>query len=202
MRIFGLTGGIASGKSTVGRMLRELGAPIVDADLLAREVVGKGSEGLAALHRHFGDSILLPNGELDRKRLGAVVFSDSEARIALNDITHPRIAEAGREAIERLAQAGHEIAIYEAALIVENRLQEKMNGLIVVAIPEALQLQRLAERDRSSEEEARSRVASQLPLSEKIAVADYVIDNSATTAETRQQVEALWARLCAESTTP
>lgn len=195
MRIYGLTGGIASGKSTVARIFQELGAKVVDADALAREVVTKGSPALRDIVGHFGPQMLTPDGELDRKALAEVVFAAPEARQALNQITHPRIAQAGQAAMAALAAAGEKVAIYEAALIVENGLHEGMHGLVVVAIPEDLQVARLQERDGLSAVEARARLAAQLPLEDKLAAADYVIDNSGSEQATRAQVEALWSTL-------
>lgn len=194
-RVIGLTGGIASGKSTVAAMLREAGAHIVDADVLARDVVAPGTAALAEIAQRFGPELLHADGTLDRKRLGALVFADPEARRALERITHPRIAAAGQEAIARLVARGVDPVIYEAALIVENKLHSWMNGLIVVAVPPAVQLQRLMARDGLDEDAARARLAAQLPLADKIAVADHVIDNSGSLEATRAQVQALWARL-------
>jgi dephospho-CoA kinase len=198
MRIYGLTGGIASGKSSVGRMFRKLGAPVIDADQLARDVVLPGSEALAEIEQRFGKEVLQSDGSLDRKKLGALVFADAEARQALNRITHPRIAAAGQKAIQSLAQAGETLALYEAALIVENGLHESMHGLIVVSLPETTQIERLQARDGISKEEAAARIASQLPLAEKLKVATYVIDNSGSVLETEKQVLELWEKLRAE----
>jgi dephospho-CoA kinase len=195
-RVIGLTGGIASGKSTVARMLRDLGAHIVDADQLARQVVEPGTPALAEIVARFGPALLQPDGTLDRKQLGALVFADPGARRELERITHPRIARAGQEAIARLAARGVDPVLYEAALIVENRLHTWMNGLIVVAVPPDVQLARLMARDHLDEDAARARLAAQLPLADKIAVADHVIDNGGTLEETRAQVRDLWGRLC------
>lgn len=191
-RVIGLTGGIASGKSTVAAMLRELGAPLVDADELARRVVEPGTPGLAAVVEHFGAGVLDPDGQLDRKQLGARVFADPEARAALNAITHPRIAELSQREIARLAADGAPVVIYEAALIVENQLHRGLDRLIVVAVPEAVQLARLMQRDGVSEAEALARVRAQLPLADKVAVADHVIDNAGSLEETRAQVARVW----------
>lgn len=199
MRVYGLTGGIASGKSTVAGMFRDLGARVIDADLLARDVVATGSEALAEIEANFGSNVLRKDGSLDRTALGAIVFADDAARQVLNSITHPRIAQAGQEAIHQLAAEGEELVLYEAALIVENGLHRGMHGLIVVSIPEELQLQRLQARDGLSLDEARARLSAQLPLAKKLAVADYVIDNSGTKAETREQTARLWAQLQRES---
>ncbi len=199
VRIIGLTGGIASGKSTVARMLRELGAAIVDADVLAREVVAPGSPALAEIQARFGAAVIQADGSLDRAKLGERVFADAEARRALEQITHPRIAAAGQREIARLAQDGADPILYEAALIVEKKLYTWMQGLIVVSVPRPVQVARLMARDGIDEAAAEARLAAQLPLSEKVAVADHVIDNGGTEADTRTQVEALWRRLREES---
>ncbi len=195
MRIYGLTGGIASGKSTVARLLREHGAHVVDADLLARAVVAPGSEALQEIEVRFGPQMLLPSGELDRKALGAVVFADPSARTELDAITHPRIAQAGHDAMAALAQQGESLAFYEAALLVENNLQHDMDGLIVVAIPRDVQLQRLQARDEIDLDEARARLEAQLPLADKLRVADFVIDNMGSESDTAEQVQKLWLQL-------
>lgn len=194
-RVIGLTGGIASGKSTVAAMFRALGAPVVDADEVARRVVEPGSPGLAAIVERFGDGVLDTGGRLDRKRLGARVFADPEARAALEAITHPRIAEVSRGEIAAHLEAGAPVVIYEAALIVENQLHRGLDGLIVVSVPEAVQLERLRDRDGLSEAEARARLGAQLPLADKVAVADHVIDNAGSLDQTRDQVERLWREL-------
>jgi dephospho-CoA kinase len=199
MRVIGLTGGIASGKSTVARFFAELGVPVVDADQLARQVVEPGSDALAEIARTFGEDVLLDSGELDRKALGAIVFADPEARKKLNAITHPRIAAAGQEALRRHAEAGCDLAIYEAALIVENGLHRAMQGLIVVSLPESEQLERLQARDGIDAEAARERLAAQASLAEKLEAADYVIDNSGALEDTRAQVVALLQRLRSET---
>jgi dephospho-CoA kinase len=194
-RIIGLTGGIASGKSTVSAMLRALGAHVIDADQVAREVVAPGTPALAEIAAHFGPEVLLPDGTLDRKKLGARVFADVDARRALERITHPRIAAATQQEIARLRAAGVDPVIYDAALIVENRLYTWMQGLIVVSVPPAVQVARLMIRDDIDEAAAEARIAAQLPLADKVAVATHVIDNSGVHGETEAQVRALWARL-------
>jgi dephospho-CoA kinase len=194
-RIIGLTGGIASGKSTVSTMLRALGAHVIDADEVARQVVAPGAPALAEIAAHFGPEVLLPDGTLDRKKLGARVFADVDARKALERITHPRIAAATQQEIARLSAAGVDPIIYDAALIVENRLYTWMQGLIVVSVPHEVQVARLMIRDDIDEAAAEARVAAQLPLADKVAVATEVIDNSGVLGETEAQVRALWARL-------
>lgn len=195
MRVIGLTGGIASGKSTVAAMLRELGAPIVDADLLARQVVEPGSPALVEIAQRFGPEVLAADGGLDRKRLGEKIFSDPGARAALNAITHPRIAKASAAALADFAAAGHKVAIYEAALLVENRIHDRLGGLIVVSVPLEEQIARLRARDDLDEEGARARVTAQLPLASKVAVADWVVDNGGSVEHTRAQVERIWREI-------
>ena len=174
---------------------------MVDADLLAREVVSPGSEALLEISTVFGSEVLQPNGELDRKVLGALIFADEGARKQLEAITHPRIAQAGQDALAAFADRGESLAFYEAALIVEKNLHKGMDGLVVVAIPAALQLKRLQERDGIDEDEARERLAAQASLEEKLAAADFVIDNSGTEEQTEVQVLDLWKRLCDEAQT-
>jgi dephospho-CoA kinase len=198
-RIIGLTGGIASGKSTVSAMLRELGAHVIDADQVARDVVAPGTPALAEIEARFGAAVLHQDGALDRKKLGAIVFADSDARRALERITHPRIAAATQQEIGRLATAGVDPVIYDAALIVENRLYTWMQGLIVVSVPPEVQVARLMIRDDIDEAAAQARIAAQLSLAEKVAVATHVIDNSGTRADTEAQVRALWERLQGEA---
>jgi dephospho-CoA kinase len=191
-RVYGLTGGIASGKSVVARMLRELGAPVIDADTLARRVVEPGRPAYEDIVREFGREVLAADGTIDRKRLAGVVFADEARRERLNAITHPRIAALAAEETRRLFAAGEEVVIYEAPLIVENRLHEVMQGLIVVAVSPEVQLARAMARDGQGEEAARARIAAQLPLEEKLRVATHVIDNSGSLSETRAQVEQVW----------
>jgi len=195
VRVIGLTGGIACGKSTVAAMLRELGAPVIDADELARRVVEPGSPGFTEVVQRFGRDVVGPDGTLDRKKLGAIVFADAEARRDLNAITHPRIAAASQAEIVKLAAAGTSIAIYEAALLVENKIHLGLDGLIVVAAPLKVQLARLIDRDGSTEAEAAARIAAQLPLADKLAVATWVVDNGGDVDDTRRQVVALWIRI-------
>lgn len=200
-RVIGLTGGIACGKSTVAAILRELDVPVVDADLLARHVVEPGSPALAEISERFGPEVIDETGRLDRKKLGAIVFADPRARADLERITHPRIAAAGRSEIARHLAAGAQVVIYEAALIVEKQLHKGMSGLIVVSLPADVQRARLMARDNIDADAADRRLAAQLPLAEKLAVADYVIDNSGDLEQTRQRVRAAWRHIV-DSTGP
>ncbi|RMG19581.1 MAG: dephospho-CoA kinase [Deltaproteobacteria bacterium] len=193
-RVIGLTGGIGTGKSTVARMLAEHGATVVDADALAREVVAPGQPALEAIRARFGPEVLTPEGHLDRAALGRIVFSDPEARRALEAITHPRIAELAQRRIETARRRGDPIVVYDAALIVEKGLQDAFDGLLVVRTDPATQIARVMARDGIGREEAAARIAAQLPIEEKVKVADWVIDNSGSLSETRRQVDALWEK--------
>ncbi len=193
--VFGLTGGIASGKSTVSKLLKAFGVEIVDADLLAREAVALGSPALEEIAQQLGAQFIGDDGCLLRKELGSHIFTNSESRSILNGILHPIIAKAGTRALAALKTRGLPFAIYEAPLLVENNLHHSMDGLIVVSIPAPLQIQRLQDRDQIDEEAAKARLASQLPLAQKLEFADYVIDNSGTRSETKVQVAALLEKL-------
>jgi dephospho-CoA kinase len=185
--VIGLTGGIASGKSVVADVLRAEGIAVIDADALAREVVAPGSDGLREVVAAFGSAVLDTGGGLDRESLGRVVFADSAARKRLEAITHPRI---GRLSMERLAHAAagpSPYVVYEAPLLVETGAHRGLAGLVVVSAREATQVARVRTRDALDEAAARARIAAQLPLADKVAVADWVIDND-------ESLEALRAR--------
>jgi dephospho-CoA kinase len=193
--LFGLTGGLASGKSAVAAHIAARGIPVIDADLLAREVVAKGSDGLAAIVKEFGEGVLLPSGDLDRKAVAALVFSDETKRRALNAIVHPRIAALGMERAAALAAAGHPLACYEAALLVENHLEDAFRPLVVVTVPLEVQVARAILRDREPEDVVRGRIRAQMPIEEKIRVADYVIENTGTLAELAAKTDEVLARI-------
>jgi len=192
-KLAGLTGGIASGKSTVSGFFRSLGAQIIDADVLARQVVEPGKPAWREIVDHFGKGILLPDGAIDRKKLGAIVFQDPIQREALNRRVHPRVLEEEtrlyRELRSRYPDA---LILLDAALLIEVGAYKRLNTLIVVYVDEQTQLRRLMHRDRIPAEEAWSRIRSQMPLSEKIKYADYVIDNRGSLEETRRQVEEIY----------
>lgn len=185
----GLTGGIASGKSTVARRMAALGAGVVDADALAREVVAPGSDALREICESFGDGVLDPAGQLDRKRLGAIVFADDTARARLNAITHPRIAALSAQRIAALQETDVPYVVYEAALLVEGGLHRAMSALVVVTSDAATQTARIKARDGLNEGEATARIAAQLPDEAKVAVADYVIENNGDLAQLQQRTE-------------
>jgi dephospho-CoA kinase len=191
MHLFGLTGGIASGKSTVAARFRERGVPVIDADQVAREVVEKGSPALAEIVARFGVEILASDGTLDRKALGARVFADAAARRDLNAITHPRIGARTMERAAALGQAGHSLVCYEAALLVENGLADAFRPLVVVAATPALQALRAAERDATTTAEAEQRIGAQMPLSEKVRVADFVVENDGSLRDLGDRADAV-----------
>ena len=188
MRVYGLTGNIGSGKSTVARLLRERGVPVVDADQVARDLVLPGQPALAEIASRF-PGVVAPDGRLDRKALGARVFADEAERKALNEILHPRIAAESGSRLAALAEEGRELAIYEAALIVENGLDALLDGLLVVTAPEDDQVRRVAARDGLAEAETRARIAAQLPAKEKAARGDFVIDNGSGLEALAAQVD-------------
>jgi dephospho-CoA kinase len=196
LRIFGLTGGIASGKSTVSRMLRELGAHVLDADAIAREVVEPGTPGLAAVAARF-PNVLTPDGRLDRAKLGARVFADPAERAALNAIVHPLVGQAFLEKVQALAAQGLERVIYDVPLLIENGLQGGMDGVLLVWVPRPLQKARLMARDGLDEAAAEARLGAQLPLDSKRPSATWIVDNSGDLASTRAQVEQVWQAMLA-----
>jgi dephospho-CoA kinase len=194
-RVIGLTGGIASGKSAVAAMLRDLGAVVIDADALGHQVIAPGQPAHAEVVREFGAEVLAADGSIDRRRLGALVFADPERLRRLEAISHPRIVAAAEAAFAAAAAAGARLVIFEAAILVERRLCQGLDGLIVVAVDPETQVARVMARDHLDQAAARARLAAQLPLAAKLALADQVIDNSGTLAATRAQVERLWREL-------
>lgn len=195
MKLIGLTGGIASGKSTVSRMLRDAGVDVVDADELAREAVRPGSEGLAEITAAFGHDVLRPDGTLDRARLGARVFADEGERRRLNAILHPKIAALAAERTSALAARGVDVCVYEAPLLFENGLESAMDATILVAVPEDVQRARLVARDGLTGAEAQARIAAQMQLAEKRRRATVVLDNAGTRDETADQLVRAWREL-------
>nr|WP_156040089.1 dephospho-CoA kinase [Alicyclobacillus macrosporangiidus] len=198
--IVGLTGGIATGKSTVTQMLRDLGAYVVDADVWARRVVEPGTPGLQEIAAAFGPEVLNPDGTLNRARLGAIVFHDEAARLRLNAITHPRVRAGMKEETERyLAAHPDEPIVWDVPLLFEGETRFLVNVTVLVWCDEATQLRRLMARNGLDEAEAMARIRAQMPMEEKRRMADYVIDNGGTLEETRAQVVTLWERLCAQA---
>ena len=193
----GLTGGIGSGKSEVSRLLASHGAVVVDADLVAREVVAVGTPGLAAVVEAFGSEVLQSDGSLDRAALGRTVFSDPEALSRLNGLVHPRIADRTRELFHQAAVDGADIVVHDVALLVENGLVENYDAVIVVAAEPETQLARLVRSRGMAEQEARGRIAAQAPLEAKLAVATHVIRNDGPLEELAPQAERVWCSLLA-----
>lgn len=193
MRCVALTGGIAAGKSTVAAMLAELGASVVDADALAREVVEPGRPALAEISKRFGPGVLDGEGALDRRALAAVVFADEADRRELERITHPRIASLIDQRTRLAAEAGAGLVVAVVPLLFEVGWQPRFEGVIVVHAPEEEQLRRLMARDGVDAAAAAGRLATQLPVEEKRRRADWVIDNGGDLSETRLQVERWWA---------
>lgn len=191
MRI-GLTGGIATGKSTVSRMLQARGVHVVDADVIARDVMNPGQPLLGAVASRFGAEFLLPEGGLDRRRMAEHIFNRPEERAALNAIVHPAIrAEIRRQVDEREATDPNAIVAADIPLLYESGLEELYERIVVVYVPRELQLTRLIRRDGLSPEQAQSRLNAQLDIEDKKRRADYVIDNSGTPEETERQVASL-----------
>jgi dephospho-CoA kinase len=195
MRVVGLTGGIGCGKSTVGAMLSSRGVPVVCADAVAREVVEPGTDGHAEVVSAFGRGVVAADGTLDRKELARMVFNDAERLRALNAIVHPRVAARSAQRLAELATSGHALALYEAALLVENGVHQSLAGLIVVTASSHVQLARVMARDGATEAEAAARVRAQLPLARKVAEATYVVDNSGSLERLAARVAALYAEL-------
>jgi len=202
--VIGLSGGIGSGKSTVSTMLRELGATVIDADAIVHELQAPGMPMVAELAREFGPGILDASGALDRKALGAIVFADESARLRLNQIVHPQV---GAEFAKRLAaaiEAKARLIVLDIPLLFEGRESGKgsaasrnVETTVAVWVPEAVQIERQIARDRCTREEALQRVRAQMPLDRKRELADHVIDNSGSLADTERQVRALYEKLTA-----
>ncbi len=189
----GLTGGVASGKSTVSAILAELGAVVIDADLIARAVVARGTPGLAAVVAEFGPDLLTPDGDLDRPAMGALVFSDPEARKRLEAIIHPLVHERS-ELIEAEAPAGA-VVVHDIPLLAEVGRAGSFDAVIVVDAPSDLQVSRMVGDRGWTQEEAESRIAAQASREDRLAIATYVVDNAGTLAGLRAQVEAVYASL-------
>lgn len=186
--IIGLTGSIASGKSTVSRMLADMGFPIVDADLIARLVVEPGTDTLKEIETVFGSQVILPEGALNRAKLGELIFNDPESRQQLNNIIHPAIRREMLRQRDAFLAEGHKNVILDIPLLFESKLFNFADRILVVSVSEQNQLMRLMERNGLTEKEALARIGSQLPMSEKEAGADAVIFNNGTIEETKQQL--------------
>jgi len=190
----GLTGGVASGKSTVASALRAHGAAIVDADAVAREVVRPGGPAYQGIVDAFGPSVVGPDGALDRKALGARIFADEAARRRLNALTHPHIRRHMTDEAARLAASGPPVIVFDIPLLLDTTdgRDLALDGIVVVYADPETRVRRMITRDGLSDEEARRRLAAQVRLEDKVPRADWVIDNSRTPEETRAQVDGLW----------
>jgi dephospho-CoA kinase len=185
--VVGLTGGIASGKSLVAGFLREAGAPVLDADRLGHMVLEPGGEAHAGVLEAFGRGIARDDGTIDRRKLGALVFGNEERLERLSALTHPAISRLAHKGLALVAERGARFAFYEAALLVETGTYRSLSALVVVSCSVATQMERLAARDGLAPEEAAARIASQHPLAQKLAVADWVVENEGSSERTRRR---------------
>lgn len=195
MRLVGLTGGIATGKSTFSAALRARGVPVVDADALARAAVAPGSPALAEIARAFGPGVIAADGGLDRKEMARLVFADPTARRRLEAITHPAVRRGMADETARLAAAGHALAFYDTPLLFEIGLDGRMDCVVVIWAPADVQRARLAARDGLAAADADARLAAQLPIDEKAARADFVVENVGLVAELGPKADRLLADL-------
>ena len=191
MGIYGLTGGIGVGKTTVANLFKEFGIPVNIADNVGREVVEKGSQGLSEIVDAFSDSILDCNGDLDRKALASAVFTDPANRHHLEEIIHPLVLERSRSLFNKLIQSGKPIVIYESALLFETNRHHEMKGVILINATETNRISRVQARDGSEEEEVKKRIQAQMSETEKLRLADYVIENNTDLTSLQAQVESL-----------
>ena len=199
MRRVALTGGIATGKSHVRARFEKLGVPTIDADTLAREAVAVGTPGLAAVVERFGPDVLAPSGALDRQKLASVVFMDPVARRDLEAIIHPQVQRATDAWFDSLDPARYSVAIADIPLLYEVGRDRDFDAVIVTAVDPETQVQRVIKRDGVSEEEARLRLAAQLPIDEKVRRADFVIRTDGTFEQTNEQVGAVLEQLQADA---
>jgi dephospho-CoA kinase len=191
----GLTGGIGAGKSEVSRRLAGYGAVLIDADAAAREVVEPGTPGLAAIREAFGPGVLLPDGSLDRPKLGEIVFADPGARQRLNEIVHPLVAARMRDLEEQAAAAGTPVVVHDVPLLAENGLASQYDVVVVVDVAPRVQLERLVRERGLDRSQAQARIAAQASRADRLAVATYVVDNSGSLAELDRQAGELWSEL-------
>lgn len=201
MAVYGLTGGIGVGKSTVCQLLQEAGVAVVFADEVGRQVVARESDGLAAIVSAFGKGILDSSGALDRKALGALVFRDADKRRQLEAMLHPLVKQRSQAMFRELIDKGEPIVVYESALLFESQRHLEMQANILVTASEALRVARVQQRDGCTEEDVRARIKAQMDETEKRRMADYVLDNNGDIEALRQQVEALVATLRAAAET-
>jgi dephospho-CoA kinase len=200
MLIVGLTGGIASGKSLVAKVFKDLGAHIIDADKIVHELLEPGQQAWEEVVKYFGPEIVFSDKTIDRRKLGEIVFNDAEKRAWLNQCLHPKVFAVYTARVKHLcARALHAIIVLDAALLIETGYHKKMDRIVVVYADQEQQMERLANRDRFSREQALLRIRSQMPLSEKRKEADYVIENTGTREETEQQAREIFQKLKQEA---
>ena len=192
MFVIGLTGGIGTGKTYVSSLLKDLGAAIVNADLLGHEVYAPQSEGWQAVVDTFGEQVVAENGEIDRRALGGIVFSDENALLQLNAIMHPRIYALAEQRLNALAERGENMAVLEAALLIEAKWTPLVDEVWVTVSPEADIIARLQERNNMDEDTARSRINSQMPQTERVQHADVVLENAGSLEELSAKIQDLW----------
>jgi dephospho-CoA kinase len=198
MRV-GLTGGVASGKSTVSAVLAELGAVVIDADLLAREVVAPGSDGLREIVETFGPEVLTDDGALDRPAMGAIVFADESARRKLEAIIHPRVRQRGAEL--EMAAADRAVVVHDIPLLAETGQAGSFDAVLVVDVPVETQIERMVRLRGMSRDEAAARVAAQASREQRLAIATYVIDNTGTLEDLRDRVTEVFEKLVSTGST-
>ena len=198
MKIIGLTGGIASGKSTVSRFLVKLGAAIIDADVLARQVVQPGEKAYTKIVQTFGNSIVLNDKHIDRKALAKIVFGNPEQLQKLNAIVHPEVIDKTKRMLQELKLSGEKVAVIDAPLLIEAGMTFLADEVWLVSVRPEIQLQRLVKRDETTIIEAQARVKAQMPLAEKLPYSNRIIDNSQTLTETYQVVKQYFKELISE----
>ena len=196
MQVIGLTGGIATGKSTVSAILENAGAVIIDADRIARETVNKGQPAYQEIVKHFGENVLLPDGEINRVLLGDIIFNDPQKKQLLNNIVHPHVSKETNRQLKQVEKANPDtIAVLDIPLLIEAEMDKDLAEVIVVYVPEHIQIKRLMKRDNISQADALARIRSQMPIEEKKERATIVIDNSGSMEETRKQTLEIFQRL-------
>lgn len=195
MKLIGLTGGVGSGKSTVAEMLRDLGATVVDADEATHAVYEPGSAGFEAVVREFGEGYVTDNGRIDRERLGRFVFKDADARRRLNDIVHPLVREWMAQRTAEAVEKGANVVVQDVPLLFENGLERFFSSVVLVYVPEEVQVQRLVSGRGLTPERARAIIAAQMPIEDKRGRAHHVINNSGSREDTEAQVGSVWRQL-------
>lgn len=200
MLLVGLTGGIASGKSLVARIFKDLGAHVIDADRIVHQLLEPDQQAWEEVLEYFGKDILLPDDGIDRRKLGELVFNDAEKRAWLNSCLHPKVFSAYTAQIQHLrVRSPNAIVVFDAALLIETGYSRNMDKLVVVYANQEQQIERLTSRDKFTREQALARIESQMPLAEKRGHADYVIDNTGTREDTERQTRDIYSKMMRDS---